>query len=80
MPKNPVGVRNSDHALDLRIAASGEEEPVTLRKLGKRVSAIPIRLPWLPNCPSAEPVGVRTRIKSLTCGFARPCPEVPAPL
>ena len=50
-----VGVRNSNHALDLRIR-SGRRRRASNSKEAREASVRhSIRLPWLPNCPSAEP-------------------------
>jgi hypothetical protein len=55
----------------------GEDEPATLRKLGKRVSAIRFAYLGLPNCPSAEPfraglesLGLRSQPTRLAAGFS----------
>jgi hypothetical protein len=51
-----VGVRNSDHALDLRMR-SGRRRRASDSKEAREASVRhSIRLPWLPNCPSAEPL------------------------
>jgi hypothetical protein len=58
-------------------AAGGEDEPATLRKLGKRGVRHSIHLPWLANCPSAEPfraglesLGLRSQPTRLAAGFS----------
>jgi len=73
----PVGVRNSDHALDLQIR-SGRRRRASDSKDAREASVRhSIRLPWLPNCPSAEPLragleslGLRSQPTRLAAGFS----------
>ena len=74
---HPVGVRNSDHVLDLGIR-SGRRRRASDSKEAREASARhSIRLPWLPNCPSAEPLrtgleslGLRSQPNRLAAGFS----------
>jgi hypothetical protein len=66
----PVGVRNCDHGLDLRIRCGRRRRPLPLRMPGKRVFCHSIRLPWRRNCldragaepfrAGLEPLGLRS--------------------